>query len=271
MAAGASGATARVAGGGRVRNEQSVVKILLIVAACMVGSMIVIGFASVLLMPALTLAQQKQHLRGCSDNLRRIGVALSQYHDKHGSYPPAFVADETGKPKHSWRVLILPFLGEQDLFNKYDFSEPWDSPVNAKVAEQMPDVFACPSDEGVKVVDETSYMVVTGSKTVFPKSSSTRKADIGDDLSLTIMLVEVHDSGVSWLEPKDIEAAQLRINSDDLGGVGGNHEDGTENGLNVLMADGNPMFLSDTLSDEYLQAMSTINGQEMIPWEVLEK
>jgi hypothetical protein len=46
----------------------------------------------------------------CSNHLRQIGLALHNYHDFYGSLPPAFVADSHGKPIHSWRVLILPFM-----------------------------------------------------------------------------------------------------------------------------------------------------------------
>ena len=59
----------------------------------------------------------------CSNNLKAIAIALHSYHDKYGSLPPAYVADENGKPMHSWRVLILPQLGETGLHERYRFSK----------------------------------------------------------------------------------------------------------------------------------------------------
>ena len=56
-----------------------------------------------------------------------------------------YVADATGRPMHSWRVLILPFLEQQSLYEQYDFREPWDGPNNIQLLGNMPDVFSCPS------------------------------------------------------------------------------------------------------------------------------
>jgi hypothetical protein len=49
----------------------------------------------------------------CVNHLKQIGLALHNYYSVYGVFPPAYVADESGKPMHSWRVLILPFLEEQ--------------------------------------------------------------------------------------------------------------------------------------------------------------
>src|SRR5262245_60216991 len=49
----------------------------------------------------------------CSNNLKQIGLALHNYHDKYGALPPAYTVDEDGKPLHSWRTLILPFMEQQ--------------------------------------------------------------------------------------------------------------------------------------------------------------
>jgi hypothetical protein len=63
----------------------------------------------------------------CEARLRQIGLALQNYHDQHGSFPPAYTLGPDNKPWHSWRVLILPQLGEQKLYQEYRFDEPWDS------------------------------------------------------------------------------------------------------------------------------------------------
>ena len=81
-------------------------------------------------------------------NLKEIQLALLNYESAKGSLPPAYIADATAKPMHSWRVLILPYLGEMALYNKYNFNEPWNGPNNSKLAAQVPDVFRCCPSEG---------------------------------------------------------------------------------------------------------------------------
>src|SRR5690606_28292508 len=61
----------------------------------------------------------------CQNNLRQVVLALHGYHVDHGCFPPAYVADAAGRPMHSWRVLVLPYLEEQDLYAAYNFAEPW--------------------------------------------------------------------------------------------------------------------------------------------------
>ena len=56
----------------------------------------------------------------CGNNLKQIGIALHTYHDEYKSLPPAYVCDESGKRMHSWRVLLLPYMEQQELYKKYD-------------------------------------------------------------------------------------------------------------------------------------------------------
>src|SRR4051794_10185895 len=71
-------------------------------------------------------------------NLKAIGLALYSYHDRCGSFPPAYFTDAKGTPIHSWRTLILPDLGEQALYDAYNFAQPWDGPDNRRLADQTP-------------------------------------------------------------------------------------------------------------------------------------
>ena len=58
----------------------------------------------------------------CKNNLKQIGLALHNYHEKYQAFPPAYTVDATGKPLHSWRTLILPFVDQQALYDKIDLS-----------------------------------------------------------------------------------------------------------------------------------------------------
>ncbi|MEM7313616.1 MAG: DUF1559 domain-containing protein, partial [Planctomycetota bacterium] len=66
---------------------------------------------------------------GCHSNLTRIGQAMSQYVKEKGHYPPAYVTDDNGKPLYSWRVLLLPYLGEDRLHTQFDLTKAWDDPA----------------------------------------------------------------------------------------------------------------------------------------------
>ncbi len=109
-------------------------------------------------------------------NLNRIGVALRQFADAHEFWPPAFLVGPDGKPTHSWRVLLLPYLGHRDLFEQYDFSQPWDSAKNLRLLDKMPAVFHDPI-YGEKLGPFTHYAALVGSSwlvhTAFSVSGAT--------------------------------------------------------------------------------------------------
>ena len=83
-------------------------------------------------------------VRACANNMKRIALALRNYHTAYGCFPPAYVADKNGRPMHSWRVLILPFLKEDPLYKQYKFSEPWDGPNNKKLIAVRVMFYTCP-------------------------------------------------------------------------------------------------------------------------------
>src|SRR5436190_7601184 len=86
----------------------------------------ILGLLVALLLPAMRFGTREAARRmQCSNHLKQIGLALQNYHDEYKSLPPAYIADTEGKPMHSWRVLILPFMEQKPLYDKYDFNEPW--------------------------------------------------------------------------------------------------------------------------------------------------
>src|SRR5205823_2150780 len=73
---------------------------------------------------------------------KRIGRAFQAYGDDHKQrLPPAAVRDPEGRPLLSWRVLLLSYLGDEDLFLQFRLDEPWDSPHNRTLLPRMPDVY----------------------------------------------------------------------------------------------------------------------------------
>lgn len=195
----------------------------------------------------------------CRDNLRMIGRALYQYHNDHGCVPPAYFADAAGEPIHSWRALLLPYLDEE-LARQYRFDEPWDGPHNQALHDRIARQFRCPSDKSPK--NDTSYVVVIGPQTLWPGSETRRLASVTDGLSNTIAIVEVANSGINWLQPRDFTVAELQAVMHPVEKAAGstNHSGGRL----VLMADSSVQFVHDRISREQLDALLTIDGREPI-------
>src|SRR5262245_36590716 len=66
----------------------------------------------------------------CANNLKQIGLALHNFEAVHSALPPQAIVDEEGEPLLSWRVAILPYIGEQALYDEFHLDEPWDSEHN---------------------------------------------------------------------------------------------------------------------------------------------
>jgi prepilin-type processing-associated H-X9-DG protein len=196
----------------------------------------------------------------CAGNLGQIGMALLNYHAAFGCFPPAYVADTRGRPMHSWRVLILPFLHQQQLHGLYNFNEPWDGPNNRRLIGMMPRSFACPShrDEGTTC---TSYVVVTGPGTAFPGAGTAAIGDITDGLANSILVVESSSLDIPWTAPRDLEMSRMsfRINDRSAPGPSSWHP----GGANVVFGDVSVRFLKSTLQPNVLKAMFTISGYEL--------
>ncbi len=214
-----------------------------------------------LLLPSVGSRPPPRGQSTCLNNLKQISLALMTYDSQYGSLPPAYIADKNGRPMHSWRVLILPFLERKDLYEKYDFSEPWDGPHNSRLLEKCPILFRCPS-ASTENPSATNYVAVVGDSTVWPGNRCVRFEDIKDGAANTIMLVEVADSDINWMEPRDLSFGQAAVgmNVDKRHGISSNHS-----GIAcVAYADGHIMYLPDNISPTLLRAFLTIAGGERV-------
>ena len=173
---------------------------------CLIVPVLVLAMLGVLLAPAVREARDAARRLNCNGHLCQISFALLNYEQAYHCFPPAYISDKNGKPMHSWRVLILPFIEEQTLYKQYNFNEPWDGPNNKKLLAQRPSIFACPSDEtSLQDGVTTNYIAVVGNNALWRPGKPRSLAELAkhDQAKTTVMLVETADSGINWTEPRD--------------------------------------------------------------------
>lgn len=232
-----------------------------IVGACVLAACLIFSLV-------LTRAQQGAGQSRCVLNLKQIEAALMTYHDQHKSYPPAVVNDEHGIPMHSWRAILLPYIEDEELEQlgkQYRFDEPWNGPHNRKLLLEAPAVFRCPNDGGNR--GETTYLPVIGGETMWRGTEPMRIREFDDGIHKTIAVVECSDSGINWLEPRDLTFpdAAAGINAlTDRPGIRSEHSGGAM----VLFADGSVHFLPDAIRPDILRGLLTPAGGGNV--EILE-
>lgn len=209
--------------------------------------------SAALLVPAIQAARDAARRQQSLKNLKQIGIAMHNYHEVHRHFPAAAVLGPDGKTTHSWRVALLPYLGQLKLYSEYRLNEPWDSEHNKKLLARMPDVFRHPGAKEDKT--HTSYFVLTGKETVFPPDKSTGFRDITDGTSNTILAVEAVRP-VPWTKPLDVPYSA----SQPLPKIGG-HQRGV---FSALLGDGSVRTLPTSIDEKMLRAMITRAGSELI-------
>ncbi len=140
------------------------------------------------------------------NNLKQLGLAMANYADsKQGQLPAHAIYSKDGKPLLSWRVAILPYIEQNQLYNEFHLDEPWDSEHNKKLLVRMPKIYASPQDGKTLKEHTTYYQAFVGNGAFFTgnKFGLRFPASITDGTSNTIMFVEA-SKAVPWTKPEDI-------------------------------------------------------------------
>ena len=198
-------------------------------------------------------------------------MALRGYHHQYGSFPPATLVGADGRAAHSWRVLILPYLDQQQLYDRYDFSEPWDGPNNILLQDEIPDVYRCPTffkhvESGLVAHEHlnrlSNYVVINSAGAVFDGDEATHRDEITDGLDSTIMVTEVRLHAVHWMSPVDVTPHQLLT---DLRRTERNEHANHPGRLNVGFADGSIRAIPSDTDEAMLRSSITKSGGEELP------
>ncbi|HVL12112.1 MAG TPA: DUF1559 domain-containing protein [Gemmata sp.] len=207
-----------------------------------------------------------------SNNLKQIGLALHNFHDANGALPQN-VYGPKGEPLLSWRVQILPYIEQDNLWRLFKTDEPWDSENNKKLVEQMPKVFEVAGREAPK--GHTYYQAFLTPDPQKQKGNAaavgrtwlveggkwrTTLAQIPDGTSNTIGVAEARAS-VVWTKPDDLPFGEK------LPPLG---EDRADTFL-ALMLDGSVRALPSNLPADVLRIL--IDGQDgrVVPDELFEE
>ncbi|MDR1486297.1 MAG: DUF1559 domain-containing protein [Planctomycetaceae bacterium] len=196
----------------------------------------------------------------CEYNLRMLCIAMDKYREVYHSFPPSFTTDKSGKPMHSWRALILPYLDITSV--RYNYEEPWDSPYNRKFHDKMPSVFCCPFTPKPMRKSTPSYAMITGKNTIGEGQDKIIR------YSTTILLIEVKNANFNWLEPVDIPLEQLQFDyrkSKNTSNLIGSHHNDSDRIFSFVTCAGFSYTFSFKKNDvKLIKTMATIDGAQSV-------
>ena len=220
----------------------------------------IIGLLIALLLPFTRSARGPARRNMCVNQLKQIAIGLQHYNDVYKSFPPAYTVDAEGKPLHSWRTLILPFLEEQSLYKSIDLSKAWDDPANAKAYGAMNLAYFCP--EADIPASHTTYLAVVTPNGCFGLAEPRRLSEITDGHSKTLMVIEAPtDKSVHWMCPMDADEQVLM----DFGPNAKLAHSGRV--TCALFVDGHVATFTSDLPAAQLRAMISIAGNDEVTTE----
>lgn len=163
--------------------------------------------------------EQNTSIDEIKSQLKELTAAILAYHsDERFHLPPAALFDErSGKALLSWRVVLLPYLQQSDLYKQFRLNEPWDSEHNKKLLNRMPKVFTYPNSKSAQKGETHYRLFVAPAKTAKGKNDRFRPAfrwepnqkltyrEIAekDGTGNTLFIAEASDS-VPWTKPDEI-------------------------------------------------------------------
>ena len=172
------------------------------------------GIMVAMLLPAVQQVRSAARRMQSQNNMSQLGLALMNYESNNGHFPPAYSVDAEGNRLLSWRVHILPYLEQQELYDQFRLDEPWDSPHNMLLADKMPTVFSHPGLAVEK--NRTVYVAPLNENSTLTDGPSgddgegKKVEDITDGLDSTILIIEANEArSVVWTAPQDLRVSDL--------------------------------------------------------------
>jgi hypothetical protein len=174
----------------------------------LVSPAVALLFGAVLAAPVPKEKEEKpgpiteEQLKDAANRMKQLGLALHTHNDANG-FLPHNTQTKDGKPGLSWRVVILPFIEQENLYKQFKLDEAWDSDHNKKLIEKMPDLYA-PIRVKTKEKGYTFYQGFDGKGSTFEAGKKLGiPAGFPDGTSNTVAAVEAGEP-VIWTKPADL-------------------------------------------------------------------
>lgn len=123
----------------------------------------ILAVLAALLLVAIGGARESTRKISCSNNIRNMMLATQNYVSLHSMFPPG------NDSNHSYSVhtRLLPFVGEQALYDAIDFRKPYESQRRNRNMS-TPSIYICPSDPEMSATEESylcNYIGIAGGST----------------------------------------------------------------------------------------------------------
>ena len=245
---------------------------------------ILLGLAGMFLGPTVWQQFGDQARRGnnrefTASNLESLGTALQEYHDINHQFPTGDILKKNEKgetvPHHGWLSSLLPYLGQEELFQQINFDVPYNDPQNSAAMTQNVEPFFAAGSSRKKTAQGfgiTHFAGIAGETIetnsglgeagIFDNENAVRRQDIVDGLSQTFVAGEISHEFPAWGQPGNWRRIGKGLNQE-FNGFGNAAGDGAF----FLMADGSVKFFSNKTSADVLKKLSTRDGNEAIPAE----
>jgi hypothetical protein len=218
------------------------------------STMTTYAIAVALLVPAVQKVREAAARTQSMNNLKQLALAMHIHHEAHRAFPPAAICAKDGKPLLSWRVAILPYIEQNNLYKRFKLDEPWDSEHNRQLIPLMPATFAnplVPQQPG-----DTNYRVFVGGGAAFEWTKGVRITDFTDGTSNTLLIAESAQN-VPWTSPDELvynpKGPLPRLGNSPTGST-----------FLAAFVDGSVRTLSTSIAERTLRALITRAGDEMV-------
>lgn len=201
----------------------------------------------------IRIAREQAKAMQSMNNMKQLALALHNFYSAFDTFPPQSLTSKDGKKLLSWRVLILPFIEQQALYDQFHLDEPWDSPHNRTLIDKIPQIFVTPGPE----VGKTTYQTLLTPDSTFGRPGKPVKfPDITDGTSGTIWMVEVDVAdAIEWTKPEDYQVT-------DKGSLERIYKQ--RDAVPFGYVDGSVRTIPKSLTFDTLKKLLSINGGEVI-------